>query len=336
MLTDAISRSLLNSLLHAALAILAAVEMPAQTGSAPIPSTIQANSNRMPAGKLERGVLALHLELRQGDWYPEADTGPSMKVYAFGEEGKPLQVPGPLIRVTEGTEIHLTMKNFLPTTAVVHGMHEHPGNIDDFVKVATREVRQVNFIAGSPGTYQYWATAGGDLFGGRPYKEDSQLVGAFIVDPQGAAVDDRVFVLGLWQAKPGDDSAHNVAVINGKSWPYTERLAYEPGKPVCWRLINGSHWPHPMHMHGSYYRVDSAGDGERDEIFSPAQRQIVVTRLMPPGTTMSTFWIPPPGRWIFHCHILRHILPDPSPSPLNSPELNFGGQGLHFVAFGSS
>ena len=24
------------------------------------------------------------------------------------------------------------------------------------------------------------------------------------------------------------------------------------------------------------------------------------------------------------------------PSPLNSPELNFGGQGLHFLAFGSS
>jgi hypothetical protein len=38
----------------------------------------------MPSGKLEHGILTLHLELRQGDWYPEADTGPSMKVYAFG------------------------------------------------------------------------------------------------------------------------------------------------------------------------------------------------------------------------------------------------------------
>jgi hypothetical protein len=40
--------------------------------------------------------------MRQGDWYPEADTGPSMKVYAFGEEGEALQVPGPLLRDTEG------------------------------------------------------------------------------------------------------------------------------------------------------------------------------------------------------------------------------------------
>jgi hypothetical protein len=50
-----------------ALAFLAAVELSAQTGSAPNQSAIQANSNRVPAGKLENGVLTLHLELRQGD-----------------------------------------------------------------------------------------------------------------------------------------------------------------------------------------------------------------------------------------------------------------------------
>jgi len=82
----------------------------------------QANSNRAPAGKLENGILTLHLEPRQGDWYPEADAGPSMKVYAFGEEGETLQVPGPLIRVPEGTEIHVTLHNLFTTTAVVHGL----------------------------------------------------------------------------------------------------------------------------------------------------------------------------------------------------------------------
>jgi len=50
-----------------ALAFLAAVELSAQTGSAPNQSAIQANSNRVPAGELENGVLTLHLELRQGD-----------------------------------------------------------------------------------------------------------------------------------------------------------------------------------------------------------------------------------------------------------------------------
>jgi len=255
-----------------------------------------------------------------------------MRVYAFGEEGKPPQVPAPLIRVPEGTEIRLSVHNLLSTTAVVHGMHRRPGNIDDVLKVPAGEVQELQFTAGSPGTYQYWAIVGGNLFRGRPFKEDSQLAGAFLVDPPGAVVDDRVFVIGFWQTKPGDDSAHNVTVINGKSWPYTERLTYEAGKPVRWHWINGSHWPHPLHMHGSYYRVDSSGDGEHDEIFSPAQQKLVVTRLMPPGTTMSTLWIPPPGRWIFHCHILPHILPDATAGSTGTQPGQHGAHTMNHMA----
>ncbi len=56
---------------------------------------IRANSNQTAAGKLENGVLTLHLELQQGDWYPEAETGPSMKVYAFAEEGGAAASSGP-------------------------------------------------------------------------------------------------------------------------------------------------------------------------------------------------------------------------------------------------
>jgi len=110
-----------------ALVILAAFPLTAQSPPATDSLAIQANSNRTPAGKLNGGVLTLHLELRQADWYPEADTGPSMKVFAFSEEGKPPQVPGPMIRVPRGVEIHVTLRNLLPTAAVVHGMHQHPG-----------------------------------------------------------------------------------------------------------------------------------------------------------------------------------------------------------------
>jgi len=100
---------------------------------------IQANSNRVLAGKLESGILTLHLELRQGDWYPEADSGPSMRAYAFGEEGEALQVPGPLIRVPEGTEIHVTLHNLLEATAVVHGLHQHPGDAKATVEVLPKK-----------------------------------------------------------------------------------------------------------------------------------------------------------------------------------------------------
>ena len=63
-----------------------------------------------------------------------------MRVYAFGEEGQPPQVPGPLIRVPQGTEIHVTLHNLLPAAAVVHGMHQHPGEASDVVQVPAGEV----------------------------------------------------------------------------------------------------------------------------------------------------------------------------------------------------
>jgi len=292
------------------LAVFAACPLTAQTPPATDSLAIQINSNRTPGGKLEHGVLTLHLELRQGDWYPEADTGPSMKVFAFGEEGQPPQVPGPLIRVPQGTEIHVILHNLLPAVAVLHGMHQHPGEATDTVEVPAGEVRELHFSAGVPGTYQYWASTAENLNGRHPYRDDSQLAGAFIVDPPGRVEADRVFVIGLWRSQVDVVLSQDVPVINGKSWPYTERLTYAAGEPVRWRWINASDSVHPLHMHGSFYRVDSEGDGERDKSFEAAQRRMVVTHGMLPGTTMSTFWTPLAGRWIFHCHLVAHFLPE--------------------------
>jgi hypothetical protein len=41
----------------------------------PPPTTIAANDNRRPAGRLERGVLTLALEVREGLLRPEGDSG---------------------------------------------------------------------------------------------------------------------------------------------------------------------------------------------------------------------------------------------------------------------
>jgi FtsP/CotA-like multicopper oxidase with cupredoxin domain len=294
----------------AASAIFIAFPSTAQSQPENAPLAIEANSNRTPAGVLEHGVLTLHLELRQADWYPEADTGPSMKMYAFGEEGKPPQVPGPLIRVPQGTEISVTLHNLLSAVAVVHGLHQHPGETSDVMQVPAGETREVRFSAGVAGTYQYWASAGGELNRGRPFREDSQLAGAFIVDPPGSVEPDRVFVIGLWRSQLSVVLSQDVPVINGKSWPYTERLTYAAGEPVRWRWINATDSTHPMHLHGSYYRVDSEGDGERDHIFGADQQRMVVTHVLPPGTTMSTLWSPLAGRWVFHCHLVAHFMPE--------------------------
>src|SRR5579864_4224416 len=80
------------------------------------------NDNRAPAGVLRDSVLTLHLEIRPAVWYPEKDGGPHLTVGAFAEEGHAPQIPGPLIRVPEGTEIFATVRNLLDHTIYIHGL----------------------------------------------------------------------------------------------------------------------------------------------------------------------------------------------------------------------
>ena len=278
---------------------------------------IQVNDNRLPHGQLKDGVLTIELEARLGLWHPEDRDGPSLQVQAFAEAGHSLEIPGPLIRVPEGTEISVDIRNTIEgATLVVHGLHTRPGSADDTVQLAPGESRKIRFAAGKPGTYYYWATTTGKALPER-YGVDSQLNGALIVDPQGTKPDDRVFVIGWWEkpelrALGGDPftKGRNAIVINGHAWPYTERMTYTVGDSVHWRWINAGQGNHPMHLHGTYYAVDSLGDGERDTPLNSEQRRLVVTELMRSGATMSLTWMPQePGNWLFHCHVLAHISP---------------------------
>jgi FtsP/CotA-like multicopper oxidase with cupredoxin domain len=98
-------------------------------------------------------------------------------------------------------------------------------------------------------------------------------------------------------------------VINGRSWPHTERLSYKVGDTVRMRLINASGTVHPMHLHGFYFNVDSRGDERADTVFaSGTSRRMVVTERLGPGRTFSLTWKPTrPGNWLFHCHDNAHL-----------------------------
>ncbi len=274
------------------------------------PHAIIANDNRSPAGELRDGVLNLSLELGEGQWHPEDEDGRVLAVYALGETGRTLQNPGPLIRVPQGTEIHVHLHNGLPVVATVHGLHERPGSAEDALILQPAATQDVRFKAGEPGAYYYWASTTGSPLE-RRLPIETQLAGAFIVDPPGDAATDRVFVIGVWYKNaPFRVGSPQVATINGKSWPYTERFTFMPGETVRWRWLNPSISAHAMHLHGFYYHLDGVGDAEQYKSYKEAERPLIVTKFIETGQNFDMTWVPErAGRWLFHCHMVIHMSP---------------------------
>lgn len=282
---------------------------------------INCNDNRLSAGELHDGVLRLQLEIGQGRWHPQSEDGEVFTVYAFGETNKPLQNPGPVIRVSQGSEIDIVVHNSLAVAATVHGLHERPGNDDapaGRLTVPPHESREVRFKAGAPGTYYYWASTTGSAISKRT-AIDTQLNGAFVVDTlstnatdgkQAEVPQDRVFLISLWFPGAFVLGGPQMATINGKSWPYAERFTFEVGDPVRWRWINASLVEHAMHLHGFYYRLEAIGNGETDHAYATEDRPLIATHLVETGETFAMNWTPErPGRWLFHCHMMLHMSP---------------------------
>ncbi len=289
-------------------------------------SRVVPNDNRRPAGVLKNGVLTVRLEVRTGVWHPEGPRGDSVVAPVFAEEGKPPQVPGPLLRVPTGTIVEATVRNSLPDSVItMYGLVTRPAAKDDSVTIRPGEARTVRFAAGVPGNYFYAADAGVR----DTTVERQQLAGALVVDSAGARPDDRIFVINIWgNLKPNDTTVYgNALTINGRSWPHTERISATVGDTLRWRWINASGRFHPMHLHGFYFRLDGVGEALRDSTFSRDKRPLAVTQLMPPRTTMQITWGPDrPGNWLFHCHIGFHVVPD---ARLNPPPEHHADRGAH-------
>jgi FtsP/CotA-like multicopper oxidase with cupredoxin domain len=279
--------------------------------------TILANNNRDPAGALGGGVLQLRLQAKVGNWYPDGPSGGAIPVEAFGEVGRPLQVPGPLIRVPLGTRVAVRIDNAIPAeTLVVHGFVNRPTGNDRTIAIRPGETRAATFLASAPGTYYYWATTTNEGMLDREGR-DSQLSGAIVVDDprmKATARNDRIFVINRWDdvrnAKGQKLARYFILTINGRSWPATERLSYLQGATQHWRVINTSSEDHPLHLHGFYFQVDSRGDGLRDTIYPAGEnRDRSVTELIPSGDTFTMSWTADrPGNWMFHCHLAYHIM----------------------------
>ncbi|HSE27756.1 MAG TPA: multicopper oxidase domain-containing protein [Gemmatimonadales bacterium] len=290
--------------------VLPATEPPGRRAAEP--PAIEANDNRTPAGILANGTLEIRLVAQAGRWHPEADDGPGIVVAALGEEGRAPAIPAPLIRVRLGTRIHATIRNaLLDVPLVLHGLSPD----GDSLVIPPGETRETGFTPDAAGTFLYWATRGTEVPAARGAAEEEQLGGALVVDPPEGSPPDRVWVINIWSDR-GDSTATprrppgSVLAINGKSWPFTERSEVGLRDSVRWRWVNASRRPHPMHLHGFYYRMTARGGAQADTAISADAQRLTVTEVMRSRSTMVAAFAPDrPGNWLFHCHLIYHVLP---------------------------
>ncbi|HVX40080.1 MAG TPA: multicopper oxidase domain-containing protein [Gemmatimonadaceae bacterium] len=268
---------------------------------------ITANDNRAPAGVRDGRVLRLRLDLVRGRWFPDGDDKPGTDMVAFAESGHAPSIPGPLVRVPVGTEVRSIVHNTLDSSVVVFGLSgRHARN--DTAWIRPGETRELVLHAAAAGSFMYNASY--SIRSARD-GEDRMMTGALVVvEPN--APPDRVFVLlqmiDTTKIRLSDTVSEELLTINGRPWPYTERLTYDVGDTIRWRIINGSYDTHPMHLHGQYFEVLRRGTPYVDTVYSKDQVRQDVTERMSPLTTMYMRWHPTrAGNWLFHCHLNFHV-----------------------------
>ncbi len=206
-------------------------------------------------------------------------------------------IPGPLIRVTEGERVRITVTNAMdePHTTHWHGLFV-PNDMDGVPGIS-----QDPILPGESFTYEF----GAEPHGTRLYhshfnamsQEGAGLYGMFVIEernPPAVRTSDREVQWILGDGPLG-------FVINGKEFPLIEPIEMRMGERVRLRIANLGAMYHPMHMHGGSFTV-IAKDG-----FPVPHPQEMNTLSVAPGETWDVILDPRfGGTWIFHCHVLSH------------------------------
>jgi FtsP/CotA-like multicopper oxidase with cupredoxin domain len=203
-------------------------------------------------------------------------------------------VPGPVIRVNEGDRVRMIVQNDLPVATAVHWHGMVLPNDQDGVPHLTQHPIEpgktfvYEWKAIATGTHWYHSHSSGKDIG-------RGLYGTLEVVPRvGDLRTDRDYRLMIGDTNLG-------FVLNGRSFPATVALKAQVGERVRIRLIGTGEDSHPIHLHGSPFRV-IAQDGLR-----LPQPQWMDTLLVSPGQTFDLLVVPQtPGRWLLHCHIFAH------------------------------
>ncbi|MFE7061622.1 multicopper oxidase family protein [Sutcliffiella sp. NPDC057660] len=245
-------------------------------------------------------------------------------------------VPGSQIRVQEGEDITIHLKNELkdPVSIHWHGL-PIPNAMDGIPGVTQNAVQPgetftYEFTATVTGTYMYHTHQDG------VNQLDKGLYGSFIVEPANKTYDrDYSLMLDEWMSDPKgssmsnmedmdhgkmndkekedqdsknsmsmEDMGHNmddydIFTINGKSGDLIEPLQVKEGKKVRIRLANIGFMSHKIHLHGHKFKV-VAIDGQ--ELNAPQELENQLLSIAPGERYDIEFIADNPGVWYLECH----------------------------------
>ena len=263
------------------------------------------------AYRLEEGVKVFDLTVKAVQW-PILE-GVSVTAYTYNGT-----VPGPMIRVTEGDQVRIIVKNELdePTTIHWHGV-EVPNAMD-----GVPDMTQAPIQPGETFTYEFTAKPAGTFMYHSHFEGDVQVMAGlyapFIIDPQQPASQpdvDVTLMISEWLLKDGHTYAAmpmsgmepNYFTVNGKAFPATETINVKKGDLVRLRFIAIGQFIHPMHLHGLPFKI-VATDGH--PVPEAAQLTKDTVSVAPGERYDVEFVATEPGQWMLHCHILHHTTND--------------------------
>ncbi len=207
------------------------------------------------------------------------------------------QVPGPIIRATEGERIRVRVKNQLADSTAVHWHGQRVPNSMDGVPFITQppikpgETFTYEFTAGPFGSHMYHSHHNATEQVGRG------MLGPLLVAPRNGKVDpeydkDELFIF--------NDSLGGLT-INGKGFPATFPYTAKLGQRIRFRFMNEGTQVHPAHLHGLTLEVFA-----RDGYPLPAPFRCDTLNVAPGERWDAIVLADAPGVWAFHCHILTH------------------------------
>ncbi|WP_438449219.1 multicopper oxidase family protein [Gorillibacterium sp. sgz5001074] len=249
----------------------------------------------------------------------EIESGKIIPVWTFNNS-----VPGPEIRVRQGDQVKITLKNTLPEPVSIHwhglpvpiSMDGIPGVTQNAVQPGQSFTYQ--FKASVPGTY--WYHSHQDSVN----QIDRGLYGSFIVESAADPIDrDYVVMLDEWisgtpspAASAGvheshsghgmssgsaahDMSMYDLLTINGRSGTSVQSLAVKQGDHVRLRIINAGYKSHALHLHGHEWKI-TATDGQ--SVNQPGLLKDSFLSIAPGERYDVEFEANRPGDWFLEAH----------------------------------